>query len=265
MLLQRLKAKIRREDEIRQLQKRVKRLRAENERLRAAGKAHGVREGPPATIEPTVFFSAGCYAGTGPSGRRFVYVQVPKAACTSVKQALLPAFGINCPEDGPAVHRVLRKSPARIAKRKLATPDLADLYRFSFVRNPFDRLVSAYYSKISEHRTVLSNEQFRGGMSFEEFAEAACEIPDESADQHVRSQWTFLDGVRMDFVGRLENMGEDYARVAGVLGVSPILPHSNHATRPHDKKSYRNHYDEELARKVGERYRGDLEAFGYSF
>lgn len=265
MLLQRLKAKIRREDEIRQLQRRVKRLRAENERLRAAGKAHGAREGPPAAIEPTGFFRAGCYAGTGPSGRRFVYVQVPKAACTSVKRALLPAFGIDPPEDGLSVHRILRKSSARIAKPKLATPDLADLYRFSFVRNPFDRLVSAYYSKITEHNTLLSNEQFRAGMSFEEFAEVACRIPDESVDWHVRSQWTFLEGVRMDFVGRLENMGEDFARVTGVLGVSPTLPHSNHRTRPDGKKSYRDHYDEELARKVGERYRSDLEAFGYSF
>jgi len=208
-------------------------------------------------------FRAGCFVGTGSSGKRFVYVQVPKVACTSIKQALLPAFGVEWQEGDRTVHNSLRKSKARVSKRTLSRPRFRNAYRFSFVRNPFDRVVSAYFSKVKNtRRNLLRQPGVYTGMPFGEFVEVVCAAPDGEADQHIRSQWTFLDGVRMDFVGRMENMGDDWARVVGAIGVPPDLPHAN---RSGAREGYRYFYDDELARKVAERYRDDLEMFGYSF
>jgi hypothetical protein len=208
-------------------------------------------------------FRAGCFVGTGSNGKRFVYVQVPKVACTSIKQALLPAFEVEWQEGDRTVHNSLRKSKARVSKRTLSRPRLREAYRFSFVRNPFDRLVSAYFSKVrSSEKNLLRQPGVYTGMPFGEFAEAVCASSDEESDWHVRPQWTFFDGVRMDFVGRMEQMRKDWARVAGVIGVPPDLPHSN---KSGTREGYRAFYDDELAGRVAERYRTDLEMFGYSY
>lgn len=208
-------------------------------------------------------FHAACFAGEGPSGRPFVYIQMPKAACSSIKEALMPAFGVEWREGARTVHSSLKRSGVRVPKAQLGDERFADHYKFSFVRNPFDRLVSTYFSKVAGHRTMrLKNPEFDPAMSFSEFAETVCEIPEREADPHFRSQWTFLDGLGLDFVGRMERMGEDWARVAGVIGVPPELPHSN---RSADRLGYRSYYDGAHARKVAERFRHDLEAFGYSF
>jgi hypothetical protein len=211
----------------------------------------------------TTYYRTRCFVGEGPSGASFAYVQVPKVACTSLKAAIMPALG---PAEGDTVHRALRDSPSRFRKHKLAKAirdgQFPGIYIFSFVRNPFDRLVSCYHSKFTDERVFLRQPGVRLGMTFREFAEAVCEVPDEESDQHVRSQWTFFDGLEVDFLGRFENLAADFAEVGGVLGLPPELPHANPSGRP---AGYRDHYDAGLASRVAERYAADLEAFGYRF
>lgn len=211
---------------------------------------------------------------------RFVYVVTPKVACTSVKTALLPLFGRDPAEAGERgqAHKILARAGAiENGNQFMARLEshYRDYFKFSFVRNPFDRLVSCYYSKINPHVVGIDQEPYDGvelrpGMSFEEFAEAVCMIPDEKANVHFRSQHRFLydqgaEGTPfVDFLGRFENMEEDFGRVAERIGVELSLPHSNRSKRRR-QQDYRGFYNPELARKVGERYRKDCELFGYSF
>jgi sulfotransferase famil protein len=205
---------------------------------------------------------------------RFVYCVVQKVACSSVKAALLPLFGL---EPGPSVHKVFARSPHEIRAAEFL-PDLrAGRYeghlRFAFVRNPWDRLVSCYLQKLGpgapEDNSVARRAARRGnaGRDFRAFAEFVCGTPDERSNPHFRSQHVGLvaDGALVpDFVGRFERLSEDFAEVAPKIGAEPVLPHLTRSAG-RDERHYRSFYDSELAEMVGERYSEDARLFGYAF
>ncbi len=100
---------------------------------------------------------------------------------------------------------------------------------------------------------------------FSAFAEAVCEIPDERANPHFRSQHVglILGGELLpDFVGRFENLEEDFAVVAETIGSPRLrLPHLTRSSS-RGERHYRDLYDDGLAERVGERFRKDAEPSG---
>lgn len=198
---------------------------------------------------------------------RVVYIDVPKVASTSIKAALQAG----CPNVKPQV----------IPLDELRSIDGA--FVFSFVRNPWDRLVSCWSDKIrvSErtdrefcsgvYRDLLrDSRRFRGGMPFDEFASVVLQTPDATSDIHVRSQCTFLHSesgeLRPQFVGRFEALERDWARVCSMIGRRLSLPRIQYVSPPPAPRGpYRDFYDEVLAELVGDRYRNDVMSFGYAF
>jgi hypothetical protein len=219
----------------------------------------------------------------------FVYFVVPKVACSSIKTALLPIFDV---EAGPEkdlevsegtfayrVHGLFGGSEYQVDKRQLVK-GFRDSYRhyfkFAFVRNPWDRLFSCYSQKLAPGGQGLGRERYAGqrlrvGMSFSDFVEAVCQIPDEEADPHFRSQYLTVCGNRRrgrilaNFVGRFENLEEEFAFVVDKIGANGIELRLPHLLSSNDSHSYRDFYDRRLARLVGERYQRDTEIFCYSF
>ena len=216
-----------------------------------------------------------------------MYFVVQKVACSSVKTALLPLFdfGVGGSElvrkDGTtAVHRLFADSQYELAGVGFMSEYAAGRYdgyfKFAFVRNPWDRLVSCYLQKLGPGRRrraplgrTQSGDKLREGMHFSEFATAVCEIPDTEANPHFRSQHIVLyggtDSLLPDFIGRFENLQEDFARVTAKIGAPDLkLPHLT-PSLSRDNRSYRDFYDERLAKMVNERYQRDIELFDYSF
>ena len=217
----------------------------------------------------------------------FVFFEVPKVAVTSLKTALAPLLGIDTtgadvPREGGrgsrfVIHDRFARSGHRIDKEEfLASLDkYRGYFKFGFVRNPFDRLVSLYSDKIvgagrglgERAGTGIASRTFYKGMPFAEFVRGVHSIPDEVANLHFRSQHVSLCGpdgeVLADFVGRFENLAADFSRVAREIGAPDLaLPH---ILRSEDRRAYRDYYDENLKNLVRERYSEDLELFGYSF
>jgi hypothetical protein len=225
-------------------------------------------------------------------GRKFVYFVIQKVACTSVKAALLPPFSV---DDSPywdttpsgkrilRVHMLFDASLYQINKERFLEGldgKYRDHLKFAFVRNPWDRLVSCHSQKVAtapkspEFRRADLNPRgeedgFYPGMPFGEFVEAVHAIPDEKADAHFRSQHTVVCApggqVMADFVGRFENLRNDFARVAEEIGAPGLaLPHRSRS-KIRQSRHYRDFYDERLKKLVYERYEKDVETFEYSF
>jgi hypothetical protein len=225
-------------------------------------------------------------------GRKFVYIVIQKVACSSVKAALLPLFSV---DDSPywdttpsgerilRVHMLFDASPYQINTKQFLEGlggKYRDHFKFAFVRNPWDRLVSCHSEKVAtvpkspEFRRADLNprgeeDRFYPGMPFGDFVEAVHAIPDEDANPHFRSQHMTVccpgGRVMADFVGRFENLREDFAVVAEKIGAPGLeLPHQlkspNRKSRP-----YTDFYNERLKKLVHERYEKDVETFGYSF
>jgi hypothetical protein len=184
-----------------------------------------------------------------------VYVRVPKSGNTSFCNVL---------EDG-------RKKIVDLSRLRVLYPGCKV---FSFVRNPWARLVSGYNEKMSQpefsndrpaRRLREIDKRFRPGMPFEEFAKLICMLPDNRTEKHFRSQSYFLkhEGQLIpDFVGRLEQIEQDWPALQEAMGIQLQLQHINKT----DNLDYRSYYpDTDIRDCVGNRYVDDINIFGYEF
>jgi chondroitin 4-sulfotransferase 11 len=209
---------------------------------------------------------------------RAVYIEVPKVACSSIKIALAGLLGIDLEASGGDPHKASLPTPASQSNGSALYPDL---FSFAFVRNPWDRLVSCYRDKIlgeapdftAFHPTrrvaycLARFGAFRAGMTFDEFVTAVAAIPDEDADDHFRSQYTFLTtpsgDIGVDFLGRFETLSDDFRLVCERLGLPSLtLPYVQAVRTP---RNYTEYYSARTRHIVADRFAHDITLFGYAF
>ncbi|HBE91462.1 MAG TPA: hypothetical protein DDW55_02680 [Gammaproteobacteria bacterium] len=189
---------------------------------------------------------------------RLLYVRIPKSANSSVLAAI----------DGA---RKCRMSGGKIAR-------MNDQWTcFSFVRNPWSRLVSSYRQKASTDATskrivdgvyqgfVDKGMPIRANMSFEEFCEVVCEFPNEKIDKHLQSQaYTLIRNGKaiVPFIGKVEHMNADWKTVMDKVGLNNELPHINQTSGQH----YSSYFTSDaLINRIADRYADDIRYFEYDF
>ena len=207
---------------------------------------------------------------------RCIFVHIPKTAGTSVEKAL-GMFGDWRHEDRRIMFGHVT-TDSQLSEKELTSPFLQHLtalelsemlpeqfqsyLKFTIVRNPWDRLVSAY-SKKDVHMCQYSA---ASGIDlehadFDEFVLLTAELD----HAHLRPQIDYLTDregtLLVDSIVRWETLKLDFAGICSRLGVDCTLPTENVSQRG----DYRDYYSETSKKLIGERYRGDIEAFGYMF
>jgi len=173
---------------------------------------------------------------------KFIFVHVPRCGGISMRYALRRF----------KPRRVRFHMPASEWK-KTDPPRFNDYFTFSFVRNPWDRVLSDYFWHLRE-----------GGFKQKDFNREDFLKHIKTGGTHPWSQWWMVsDGkkVIVDFVGKFENINEDWAFVAKKLGLPQTLSHRNKTKHKH----YSHYYDEETKKAVVDRFPEDIEKFGYKF
>lgn len=215
----------------------------------------------------------------------FMYVPVAKSGNSTARRRLLALAGVDVPDADAmgVVHRIqgpyrsLADYSGEALRRVLTAPGM---FRFTFVRNPYHRLVSAYRDKILDLNGNQTLTPFRhdldfsiaGTPTFEQFARRVAASRDEGSGRHWMSQYrlTLSDLIAFDFIGKVENFGPDFALVLERIGVSPAgMPevqdlNRTRATPPATDGGAGGPYSAELAGLVYDRYRKDFELFGYA-
>lgn len=207
---------------------------------------------------------------------RCLFVHVPKTGGTSVEAALGmhgrwqdenrdELFGlIRSPDllERGFTSAFLQHLTIQEMRGLLVQEEAASYFSFSFVRNPWDRMVSVY------HRTDPHlREQARGlgieltGIPFAEFLTRTSGI----RHAHLMDQAEYVcddsgHGL-VDFVGRFETLARDFEAVCDRLQIEAALPRMNASTHG----DYRGYYDDVSRRMVESRFRRDVDTFGYAF
>jgi chondroitin 4-sulfotransferase 11 len=195
----------------------------------------------------------------------WIFVQVQKTGGNAVRAAL-----------GVAVHDVHKHFFARELRDIYGKAAWDSSFKFAFVRNPWDRLVS-WWSMIDNGRDYIDPVRPPNGFfgyvleharSFEEFILCCTDeiIDPDGRKQIFRNQTDYLvdeDGaVIVDYIGRFERLQECFNEVSYRLGRTAVeLPRIN--TSHH--AAYTEYYTPAMAEAVATHFARDIEAFGYRF
>ena len=208
----------------------------------------------------------------------FLFVHIAKTGGTSVRSALqrlrwrdpmyLPQFICSRLSHWTG-HRIGGKFPrhARIIAAKEMLPEafFNRLFKFAFVRNPWDLQVSSYHHIRRERPHLMAGiEDFPGFIRWKLDPERPYQF---HVDTSIQLQWDYLRDLNgdplVDFVGRYENLEADFAEVCRRIGTPGLrLPHRRKAT---DRADYRSYYDAETTEAVARYFQKDIEAGGYTF
>jgi hypothetical protein len=150
---------------------------------------------------------------------------------------------------------------ARQKRREIGAEVWDDKFTFTFVRNPWDRLVSQYFYR-------RQTNQGAEDLEFQEwvrrvYAERDPELRSREVLFLPQSDWVTDDegNALVDFVGRFERFEDHFQYVCDRLDVRKSLPHKNKSSR----ETYQTYYTNDTAEIVAEYFAEDIERFDYSF
>jgi len=196
----------------------------------------------------------------------FGYIQIPKVATRSILRSLgrLPVR-----ETGENFDDFESRHSAHVDHGMIRRRVDEGLFVFAFVRDPLERLYSAWNNKVnrpedSRNRNIFSCHGMYDRMPFDAFVRRVCELEDREIDRHLRSQCWFLcdeQGLIPSWVERLERFADDWQALQQTFPALPPVPHLNSTAAT--RIDHRDALDPELARMVVERYRRDYEVFAY--
>ncbi len=173
---------------------------------------------------------------------KLIYYDVPKAASTTIRNLL---FGNK------------RSSSLRNPKEELNS-----YLKFTFVRNPWDRMVSNWKMfttqpfRIDQLKAMTNMDL----SNFEDFVDFAI----DNANHHWQPQVLFTHE-KLDFIGKMESFDDDMNRLLDMIGKKRV-PSSYEKRNTTERKKYQEYYSNpSVIQKVAKHYHEDIETFGYTF
>ncbi len=200
----------------------------------------------------------------------FIFLRMRKVASTSMKAILLPMC---VPKPQGRLRHILSRAKLgwdyhnhvfrahddiRAIKKRMPAEKFNRYFKFAFVRNPWDRLVSEY-EFLLERPAHGRHARVKKLDSFKEFIEM--QIPRKDAYQ-INMLCDRKGKMIMDFVGRLENLQNDWQVVCERIDIPfTALPRRN-AT---EHKHFQDYYDHQSRQLVARHWAREIDMFGYTF
>ncbi|EMZ5965086.1 sulfotransferase family 2 domain-containing protein [Campylobacter coli] len=186
-----------------------------------------------------------------------IFIHVPKVAGSSIERVIYQT-------DKWLVGHVKASDYTKFDKDKFDS-----YFSFGFVRNPYDRVVSAYHYLKNDspdpcdikwgrlHINNLTFEEFILSLQDEEFKEEIL------SKNHFSFQYKYLCDKNMNilvnFIGKFEKLDNDFKKILNILRRKDSLVHINKSKH----LNYRDYYNSQIYKIIREIYRDDFEIFDY--
>ncbi|HMF46592.1 MAG TPA: sulfotransferase family 2 domain-containing protein [Candidatus Udaeobacter sp.] len=195
--------------------------------------------------------------------KRFLFVHIPKTAGNSIQSVLrdysedqlvalrneqdgIERFGLRNPK-----YKVRKHSTLSEYHDALGNEQFRNLYKFTCVRNPWDRMVSYYFTPTQNPET-WNRKKFRETISKAVSVSDYLRLDNSEGDPFAN----------VDRIMQFENLADDFRAVCAAIGIPPpALPQYNRSSREH----YSKYYDDELCELVRARFAAEIERFNYTF
>ena len=200
--------------------------------------------------------------------RGFIFFAVPKTGTHAIREALRPHLSAPDWEQQLRYGQQLSPLPEIAAvnhghvsyqqlSKAIGLDSAAGMFRFAFVRHPYDRFVSvcAFLARTDPSYQQNPTEWMKSALHRPQFCKRVL----------VASQHSLLSdnagAVTLDFVGRYESLQTDFDTICARLGLPNVtLAHRNRSEHP----AYQTLLDNELKSALWQRYEQDFSAFNYA-
>ncbi len=214
---------------------------------------------------------------------KFIFIHNYKVAGSSVKDALkscslespfLRSHYLNAKLEKYAFFRFLNRLRGRKGhldkftlfkkhdkgkdlKNKLSKDIWTNFFKFGFVRNPWDWQVSLYHFMLKSKNHFQHN-QIKKLNNFDSYIKWR-------VNKNLKLQKEYFydekNNCLVDFIGKIENIDEDFNEICNKIGIKATMPHKNQTKH----KQYQEYYNLHTRELIAKNFREDIELFNYQF
>lgn len=199
---------------------------------------------------------------------KLIYLIIYKSACSSIMASMCDMF---VEGNYLKIHHKLGKQ----ISQNIDWDAYPGFHRFTFVRDPLQRLVSCYVSKFVNDKKILGQHDLKrlyfdrylfGALKkdtgFPDFVKRVTRIPSFLADRHFVSQSYLITDRKgrqlVDSIGKFEDLPDAFDPIAQKYGLKPLARYN--AT---GKGNWMDYYDLKSAKMAIDYYANDIKEFGY--
>ena len=188
---------------------------------------------------------------------KYVFLHIPRTGGTLIENKLREKYS----QDYYGIDKMGLSKQHYMLDKLISNKDKNNIFVFTFVRNPFDRILSSYLNwtinntpnfdkyidmvkKVVENKLYL----YKGAINTNDIS-------------HYIPMTSMIGNHKLDFIGKFENYENDIKKLSEISDMANL----NEIIIKKRNIDYRTFYNERNKKIISELYKDDLKEFNYTF
>ena len=189
---------------------------------------------------------------------KFIFTHIGRTGGGSIEAALVN-YGSKKPHTHPYYLNASQHWTSIEERIALGEEMWKQCFKFTIVRNPWDRVLSQYKGHVVKEVPGLSFEQYLHRSFIEKISHDDFRFISPCMDWITDEK----DNILVDYIGKFENLQEEFNTICNKLNI-PITPLS-HVNKDPSKEPYQKYYNSETKKLIEDAFSKDIKQFNYKF
>lgn len=188
---------------------------------------------------------------------KYVFLHIPRTGGSIIENKLCEKYS----QDYFGIDKMGLSKQHYTLDKLISNKDKNNIFVFTFVRNPFDRILSSYLNWTINHtpdfdkyidmvKMVVENKLYLYKGAF-----------NKNDISHYIPMTTMIGNHKLDFIGKFENYENDIKKLSEISDMTNL----NEIIIKKRNIDYRTFYNERNKKIISELYKDDLKEFNYTF